>query len=215
MFLWKKNHVLVDMVEEYLQKSEECIDYFKKSFEYYIRNGLGAEFDGLINKTHMAESSCDDIRRKIEAAMYEKSLVPESREDILHLLEAIDKIPSKAESILYMIQCEYLKVPYAISGKLLQLVDINYYAYTELIKAVRQLFIDKRKLKNITDNIDKEESSSDHLEREIIRNIFSSDNIAPDQRILLKELVIEIGQISDESENSADTITIIAVKRIV
>lgn len=215
MFLWKKSHILVDMVEEYFKKAEECMVYFQESMNNYLENGLSADFDGFIEKTHIAESSCDDIRLKIESAMYEKSLIPESRGDILGMLEIIDRIPNKAESILYMIQTQFLNTPEEIKGKISQLIKTNINAFTELMKAVRQLFIDGSGLQAFTDNIDKEESSSDHLEREIIRTIFSTESIAPDQKILLKELIIELGSISDKCENTADAITIIAVKRII
>ncbi|MHC4874578.1 MAG: DUF47 domain-containing protein, partial [Planctomycetota bacterium] len=146
---------------------------------------------------------------------YEKSLIPESRGDILGMLEILDRIPNKAESILYMIQTQFLNTPEEIKGKIRQLINTNIDAFTELMKAVRQLFVDGSGLQTYTDNIDKEESSSDHLEREIIRTIFSTDSIAPDQKILLKELIIELGSISDKCENTADAITIIAVKRII
>ncbi len=215
MVFWKKNNIVIDMVEEYLQKAEECVGLLKIGFTHYLKKGLGTEFDAFIEKTHKAESSCDDIKIKIESAMYEKSLIPESRGDILSLIESIDQIPNNAEHILYSIETQFLETPTEIKDKLEQLLNININAFYELTRAARALFKDTSKIQTISNNIDKEESASDYLERTIIRYIFSSENIAPDQRILFKELVGKLGSISDNCEKTADTIAIIAVKRIV
>ncbi|MEK0368345.1 MAG: DUF47 family protein, partial [Nitrosopumilus sp.] len=45
-------------------------------------------------------------RREIEISLYEKALIPESRGDILGLLEAVDRIPNKAESVAFQMQTE-------------------------------------------------------------------------------------------------------------
>ncbi len=203
------------MVEEYLQKAESCVAIMKQAFAEYFENGLGAGFDELVEKTHISESACDDLRRKIETAMYEKALIPESRGDILGLLETIDKVPNQAESVLYQVQTEFLSMPRACAEKMQQLININCEAFDDLLTAMRMLFTDVQKLPTLLGDVDKKESASDHLEREIIRGLFSDKDIAPDQKILLKELVVEIGNISDRCENTADRLTIITAKRMV
>ena len=87
-----------------MEKVRECMDCFKAALTHYFEHGLGDELDAMFDKTRRAESSCDDYRREIELWLYERAHVPEPRGDILGLLEAIDKIPNKAESILYQIQ---------------------------------------------------------------------------------------------------------------
>lgn len=44
-------------------------------------------------QTHKFESKADDIREEIEALMLGKALIPESRRDIIGLLESINDIP--------------------------------------------------------------------------------------------------------------------------
>jgi uncharacterized protein len=215
MFSWRKNDAVARMVEEYLQKAEECLSLMQETFEIYFEKGLGGAFDEGVEKTHMAESSCDDICQQIEAAMYEKSLIPESREDILNLLETLDRIPNQAESALFHVQMQLLGIPEEFVDKFRQLVHVNRDAFVRLTEAVRALFAEPKKVRAGIREVDKEESSSDHLERDMIRSFFTSETLPPDQKILLKELVIQIGKVANRCENAGDRLHIITVKRLV
>lgn len=211
---FSRKHKLSPMIERYLKKTEECIENFKRALETYFQKGLSKEFDEVIEKTHIAESLADDIRREIELSLYEKSLIPESRGDILGILESTDKVLNKAQSVLYQIQTEALRMPEFLREDFAQLTDINAEAFKDVARAIRTLFEDLRGMRDITNEIDKKESASDRLEREIIKKIFASP-IEIGEKILLKELVIETGNISDLSENVGDRLSIVAAKRMI
>ncbi len=215
MFGWRKGHVVTTMVEEYIEKAEHCLGAFKIAFDTYTNRGLCEPFDSLVDKTHMAESSCDDIRRRIEEALYAKALIPESRGDILNLLEAVDRVPNTADGVLHDIQDQLLEIPEEMKGKFTQLVHVNCDCFADLTKAFRLLFTEPEQIHQLTDALDKKESSADHLERDMIRAVFTNPTIAPDQRILLRDLIRQICNISDRAENAADTLHIVVVKRLV
>ena len=215
MVFWRKGHVLGAMIDEYMAKATECMDSFQSAFNAYSKEPLSAAFDGWVEKAHIAESSCDDLRRRIDADMYENALLPESRGDILTLLDSLDRVPNKAESILFQLQSELLRVPDELMGKFIQLVNLNRDAFDALADAVSLLFSDSSKVRERTDAIDKLESASDILEREILRSLFAKEDLAPDQKILLKDIVAGIGQISDRCEFAADRVTMITIKRLV
>ncbi len=210
-FLSQSNKVL-SMINAYISKTNECMECFKKCFGAYFADGLCEAFEELILETHRAESSADDSRREIELALYEKSLIPESRGDILGLLESVDRIPNKAESVLFQIQTESLLIPNELTPNFRKLVNINVSSYKDVAVAVDRLFQNISGVKDASLSIDKKESDSDAIERELIRKIFSS-NLDTGEKILLKELVIEIGNISDRAEDVSDRLSIIAVKR--
>ena len=102
MFSFKKNQKLMDMLEQYLAVVDETLDEFSEAFLYLLKNGIDEHFKVLGSQTHKKESNADDLRRDIELQMYEKSLLPESRRDLLEVIEMIDRIPNRAESILSM-----------------------------------------------------------------------------------------------------------------
>ncbi len=215
MFFWRQRHPVAVMVNEYITKAEECLEFFRRAFETYFAMGQGAEFDEAVEAVHLVESGCDDLRRKIEAEVFAKSLIPESRGDILTLIERIDKVPTKADALLQEMRAEMLAMPEALMGKFRQLVHTNCECFQCLGRAVREIFLEISRVPSLAEEIDKRESLSDRLERELIRLIFSNSALAPDHRILLKDLTVEISKISDLSENAADALVIVAVKRMV
>ena len=142
MFSWRKGHVVTKMVDQYVGKAEECLTLWRQAFEEYLRNGFTAEFGNLVDQTHVAESECDDIRRNVEASLYERALIPESRGDIAFLLEAVDRIPSKADQIVHIVQLESLAMPPSLADRYSRLVELNCECFSCLAQAVRLLFTD-------------------------------------------------------------------------
>ncbi|MDO9465600.1 MAG: TIGR00153 family protein [bacterium] len=211
---FSKTNKLLEMIEEYLEKVTECMEQARKTLFLYIEKGSCEEFDGLVTKTHMAESCSDDLRREIEISLYEKALIPESRGDILGLLETVDKIPNKAESVAFQIQIEAIRIPDEFKSELRKIININFGIFEDIKRAIRAVFKNIKEVRRITNEIDKKESSSDSMERDLIRKLFGSD-IDIGEKILLKELIIEIGSISDRAEDTADRLNIMAVKRLI
>ena len=211
--LFGKKNKVYEMIEKYLATIVESIDFFGKTIEIYFEKGLAREFKEMIESTHLSESLADDIRRDMELALYEKSLIPESRGDILGLIEATDKVLNKAQSVLYQIETESLRIPDELKDDFMQLVHTNISAYKSAIEGFKTLFVDINNVQDKIKEVDKKESSSDRMERDFIRKIFASDYDIG-QKILLKELIIEVGSISDRSEDVTDRLSIVAAKRM-
>ncbi|HOL22048.1 MAG TPA: DUF47 family protein [bacterium] len=213
IFFSRKNRIY-EMVERYLNKMLETGELFKKTVEKYFETGLSREFKEMIETTHLSESMADDIRREIELEMYEKSLIPESRGDILGLLESTDEVMNKAQSVLYQIETENLEIPEELHEDFLKLIHNNISAFEVAIDGFRTLFHNLKEVREKIQEVDKRESSSDRMERELIRKIFAG-SYDTGKKILLKDLVIEIGNISDMSEEVTDRLNIVAAKRMV
>ena len=212
MMLWKKQKEIEKAIEEYLLETEKCLDAFIRAFEVYFAEGLSDNFKQQIDQTHFHESKADDQRREIEYAMYNRALMPESRGDILGMLESLDLVPNKCESVLYQIWGQNMSIPGQYTEQLKKLVQVNQQSYALLCQAVRHLFGDIGQVLPAVDKVLDKESESDRIERELIKSFFDASGDKSD-KILLKEVVLEIGAISDRAENAADRMRIVAVKQ--
>ncbi len=212
MMLWKKQKELETAIEKYLVETENCLEAFVQAFEVYFAEGLSDNFKQQIDKTHFHESKADDQRREIEYAMYNRALMPESRGDILGMLESLDLVPNKCESVLYQIWGQNMSIPGQYTEQLKKLVQVNQQSYALLCQAVRHLFGDIEQVLPAVDQVLDKESESDRIERELIKSFFDASGDKAD-KILLKEVVLEIGAISDRAENAADRMRIVAVKQ--
>lgn len=211
-FLFKKEQQVQGLIFKYLDNLKMTQEHFQMAMDCYFDFGLGENCDFLITQTHKFESRADDIRHEIIEMMYSKVLIPESRGDILRLLESIDLIPNHFETLLFMIQGQKLEVPDFIIPDLRELMRISLECCDLVIVQVEALFKKTEDIKSLVFTIDSHESRCDHIEREIIRKVFDSE-LDPFQKIQLKDLAGHMGRISDQADRVSRGIYIISIKR--
>jgi len=212
-FFWKKQVNVEKMIDQYFAQCDACFELFEKAFDVYVEGGPTQAFEQATENVHKAESSADDLRRDIEHTLYGRALLPESRGDILGLLEAFDRLPNMAETVLQVIHCQRTVIPQDLLMAYKRLVEINVQSYTLARKAVDALVSNPKATLHTTKEVDEKESESDRAERRIICDIFDKQELDNGTKILLKEVVLLIGSISDRAEGVADRIGIIAIKR--
>jgi len=209
--LWKKEKSIIDKIKTYLDQVDRCRNRFRVCIERLILEPENAENPAILEEVHRSESKADDLRRSIELQLYERALIPESRGDVLGLLETLDAIPGMFQSLCYQLLLEKITFPDQFRERYLHLVDVNIKSYDLVREAVLGLFFSKD-VKAQTDLVDAVESDSDHMERDLIRDIFSSKMDKAD-KILLKEIVINTGDISDQAETVKDRLILAIIKR--
>ncbi len=210
-FFWKKEQSIIDKIGLYLDQINTAQDLFRRSMEELIMTEWDGKSEESVELVHRAESRADDLRRAIELELYRKALIPESRGDVLGLLESIDKIPGMFESLCYQMSLQKILIPKDFRERFLQLIDVNLAAWELLKEAVLGLFYSRDVKENI-DEIDNKESESDRVERGLIKDIFECSLDKAD-KILLKEIVVNIGNISDLAQATTDRLNLAIVKR--
>jgi predicted phosphate transport protein (TIGR00153 family) len=212
-FFWKKEDSIEKMLSRYFERCDICFQMSEKAFGAFFDTGQGEAFEAAIQKAHEAESAADDLRREIELTLYGKALLPDSRGDVLGLLEAFDRLPNMVETALFALRCQRIELPGDLVPLYKRLVEINLQSYYLCRRAVDALFSNPKITLHATKEVDEKESESDRTEREIICQIFEKPEISTGQKLLLKDLILLIGGISDRAEAVADRIGIVAIKR--
>ena len=212
MFIFKKNQKLMDRLEEYLNVAQEAIDEFVIAFKHVLKKGIDEHFEVLAKQTHSKESNADDIRRGIEHEMYAKSLLPESRRDLLEIIEQLDRLPNRGESILNMFLTQQTPLLDVIKPDMTELIELSNETVKYTIEATRDCFYNTGKMKELSRLIDNNESIGDRLERKMIKTIFSTD-IDTGGKLIQKEFILEVGAICDLCERVKDKLVITSIKR--
>jgi hypothetical protein len=211
-FFFKKQLRIESLVYDYLDNLKMTVRNFSEALNCCLKDGVSGDFEFLTAQTHKFESKADDIREEIKALMYGKALIPESRGDIMGLLESLDEIPRILELILHMIKTQKLVIPDYIVSDINELIKVSLDSCALLFKEVSVLFKKIEGLRALVSNIDHNESHCDHIERRIISKVFDSD-IDPFQKLQLKEMIIHMGEISDQADRVSKRINIISMKR--
>ena len=211
-FFLRKQRLIEKNVFDYLYQWKKCLEDFKAGMEIYLDEGLGEKFNYYVQQVYKTEDRADELRRKVEWEMYSKALLPESRGDILGFLETMDKLPNKAESLLYQIKLQRLEFPKELNPNLQRIVALSCEAIQLVYEAATNLISRKGGIHKLADEIGVKETECDHAEQDTIEKIFTMD-IDKADKILLKEFIIELGNLTDRAEDVSERLTLLSVKR--
>lgn len=213
-FLFKKQQQIEKLIFSYIENFRKTKKLFSDAFAVCNSNPFCNDFDFLTSQTHKYESRGDDIRDEINRLMYGKALLPESREDIMRLLESMDKILGHFETILHMIKGEQIVIPNFTMPKIQELFTSSLESCDLMLEQVDALFSTQQGIRELVAKIDLLESRCDHIERGLINAVFVSKlNLA--RKIQTKEVILLIGNISDQVDRVSKRVNIISMKRIV
>jgi len=214
VFFSRKQKAVETLIARYLECVEECLACLAACLECALS---GAPYDQVVEKakaTHRAESRADDTRREAAILLYGKALFPESRSDLLRMLEGVDRVANAADSVARRIRFERTAGPADLRNDYQELLLRVEACAREMVKAVRMLFENYNAAVHISDRVGDLESRADEAEFRIIERVFASD-LETGHKILLRDLAVKIGDIADRAENAADHVRITAIKRTV
>ncbi len=212
MFMLNSNKIIQRKLDEYFSRVRNTLTTFQAAIEYWFANGCDTRLRTFFDDTHSQESKADDIRVEIDTMLYEKTLLPESRREILILLERADNIPNRAESVLNQIETQQLVMPAFLQDGVRELVRVSLEAYDLVMDTAQRTLGTNRGIIERIEQVDHKESVCDKIEQNLIRELFRSPLDKAD-KILIRDIVLQVGDISDFCENVADFLKILHIKR--
>jgi predicted phosphate transport protein (TIGR00153 family) len=158
------------------------------------------------------ESKGDSLRREIENILYAHTLIPESRGDVLGLLESSDRVLNRMAKTLLNFSIENPKVSKDLHKLYLDLARASSGSVENMVKAIRTYF---RNLGEVRDFINKAlyfEKESDKTAEKIKRLIFQK-NIDLSRKAHMRVFAHHIELIADEAEDVCDRLAIATAKK--
>ena len=172
--LWKKQETVFSKIQTYFEKTDKTRDVFKTTVTDLINTGADPSLAEAVEKVHEAEHEADEMRRSVIKDLYQKALVPESRGDILGLLESFDQLPNTFQAVCNFLFFQLVNIPENFKARFIDLVNVNIEAYN-LTKDAAFCLFQEQDLMNKCELVCDKERESDAGERALVRDIFSSD----------------------------------------
>lgn len=212
--LFGRTKALEKQIDEFLDKLSESALLFGRAVEHYLRAGATAEFEEKLSHVNTLESTADSLRRSIETRLYAHTLIPDSRGDVLGLLENLDSVLNLIEGALWGFSIETPEIPQELNGDYEALTEEVCRAVEALVLASRAFF---RNLEGVNDHMHKVlfyEKEADKVSTRLKRRIFASD-LPLSHKAHIRNFVEHIDNIADRSEDVADRLAIYTIKRTV
>jgi len=171
-------------------------------------------FTDLLEAINALESRLDGIRRDIEMEIYGRRLLPDTRDDVLGLLESIDKIPDRIQSVTRNLQLQNVEIPSLLKGDLRQLSDHVVEAVQILIK-ISYAFLNKpADVRDLVSQLSRLEHEADLVEERAIALVFDAPDRELAHKLQLQGFIERVGSICDLAEDVGDRLIIASLKRV-
>lgn len=209
--LFSKTNVLESRIDEYLDHTSEVGLLFLEAIRDYV-GGRWEEFES--RRTHVTdlENHADDLRRQVERQLYVETLIPESRGDVLGLLEHTDEVINKAKVALMRFSVQRPEIPESVRSEYLEITEYGSHAVQELVMGIRAFFRNPSAVTDYTHKVGFWEKEADTVAERLQRCIFDMD-IDLGRKIHLANFVRNIDAVADEAEDVSERLSISAIKR--
>jgi len=214
--LFNKNKTLEAQIDEFLDTVSQGGILFEETMRHYTRNGVDDLYTQRLQQISDIESTGDRLVKAIVTELYSEMLIPESRADVLSLLQDIDCLLDQYRQTCYAVDIECVKIDdlpdHDSSRSFSALVTVVVQCVEVLIAAARAFFRDINAVRDSQHKVGFLEGEADKVADQLKREIFRSD-LSLDRKMHLRYFIDMVDSIADEAEETAEWLAIYTIKR--
>ena len=199
-------------IDEFLNLVSESGLIFKMAIAAYLRGDIDA-FLKKIEQITTAEHKGDSLTRTLEERLYIQTLIPDSRGDVLELLESMDSLLDQFKGAIWQFEIERPEIWPEFHDDFNELVGYVVEAVEAVVLSSRAFF---KNIAAVSDHMHKVsywETESDKVASNLQRAIFKHEDMRMSHRLQLRDFAKKVDNIADVSEDVADRLAIYVIKR--
>ncbi|WP_321368771.1 DUF47 family protein [uncultured Desulfuromusa sp.] len=199
-------------IDSFLNLASESGLIFIQGIDAYLINKIET-FNEHLNHIVQTEKQADLLRHSIEDLLYRKTLIPESRGDVLELIERMDALLGRFKGVMFRVEIERPVIAPKFHDDLRILVNCVIQAVESATLSLRAYFKD---ISQATDHIHKVsfwETEADKATTCLQKAIFNDEELGLDLKMQLRDLSKSIDKIADQAEDLGDSLAIYVIKR--
>jgi uncharacterized protein len=209
--LFKKSKELESQIDEFLDLIVSGGLLFRQGVRFYLQD-RSEEFEQRLEDLRNTERQADMLRRGIESRLYIHTLIPESRGDVLGLLESADKVLNIITATLLKLAVEQPETPFDLNDLFLDLADASIAAEEQMVKSIRAYFRDVNHVRDHIGQVQFFREESNRLAEKYKRTVFRRE-LRLSHKIHLRYFTEHVERIAEEAEDVSDRVAIAAIKR--
>jgi predicted phosphate transport protein (TIGR00153 family) len=208
----KKKIGIEKEIDEFLDQVSEAGLMCKNGMDAYLKGNQEA-FAQCLASIRETEHKGDALRRSIEQDLYKKTLIPESRGDVMELLEDMDALLDRFTGLIWQFEIEHPDICVEFHEDFKELLHHSVESVEAVVRSCRSFFKD---IHSVADHIHKVifwEKESDKVTTRLQRGIFGRPNLRLSHKMHLRFFAKQVDRIADEAEDVADRLNIYVIKR--
>ena len=167
----KKKLGIEKQIDDFLDQVSESGLLFKSGVEAYLRGNLDA-FEKKLESIAETEHKGDALRRSLEEQLYLRTLIPESRGDVLALLEGMDSLLDRFKGALWRFDIEHPDIRTEFHEDFKELINSVVESVEAIVRSARAFFKDISAVADHMHKVSYWETESDKASTRLQRSIF-------------------------------------------
>jgi len=208
----RKKLIIGKQIDDFLDKVSESGLMFKQGMDAYLKANKES-FTRKIEEITDTEHQGDALRRSVEEQLYVKTLIPESRGDVLELLESMDSLLDRFKGVLWQFEIEQPEISPGFNEDFKELVLCVVETVEAIVRSSRAFFVNVFSVSDHIHKVSYWETQSDKISTKLQKNIFKCQELRLSQKLQLRDLVRHVDKIADRAEDVADKLSIYIIKR--
>jgi len=208
----RKKMGIEKQVDDFLNQISEAGLLFKTGVDIYLKGKKDA-FLKKADEIAEVEHRGDSLRRSIEEQLYLKTLIPESRGDVLDLFENMDALLDRFKGAIWRFEIERIEIDPKFHDDFKELVNYVVEASEAIVQSARAFFKDTKAVADHLHKVSFWETEADKVSTRLQRKIFRQEDMRLSHRMQLREFVRHVDKIADRAEDVADKLNIFVIKR--
>jgi len=209
--LFGKTRLLESQVDQFLDLIMKGTLCMREAIRSYM-SGDDEDFQSRLKMVGAYEREADELRRSTESMLYTYSLIPESRADVLELLENLDDVLNRAKQIVQEFDVQEPDVEVGYLDLYEQVTAKSVKAVEQVVAAARAFFRNDSRLRDCITKVDFYESEADRAGLRLKKQIFQSDlELARKQH--LRYFADALESLSDIAQEVSEKLAIASIKR--
>jgi len=199
-------------IDDFLDKVSEAGMLFQHGVDAYLK-GNRESFAKKIEDIASVEHVGDALRRDLEEQLYTQTLVPESRGDVLELLENMDGLLDRFKGALWRFEIEQPDIYAELHDDIRELATCAVESVEAMVRSARAFFKEVAAVGDHLHKVSYWETQSDKVSTRIQSRIFREEERDLSYRMQLRDFIRHVDKIADRAEDVADKLRIYVIKR--
>ncbi|MDJ0683747.1 MAG: DUF47 family protein [Alphaproteobacteria bacterium] len=211
---FKRTGLLISEIDDYFDKVSEAAMIVQRTVLHYLDHGPDEELAKRVDQIRAVEDRADEVRRNIANVMYTEMLMPDTRGDVLSLLNQVDIALDNCVHLVLGLAMERPELPDLFHDgfrKMLAEVDA---AAQVMVSGARAYFTEPQTVRNYVHKINFHNQEATAIGLQGGSLIFDSD-LPLDRKLQLRDWLIKVRDLASTADDIGDQLAILAVKRSV
>ncbi len=209
---FQRTSLLISEIDEYLDKVAESVMVLEQTFLHYVENGPDDYLNKKLKQVAEIETRADELRRAIANVMFTEMLMPDTRGDVLTLLDELDTLIDDSVHTIADLAMERPDFPDESHEPFSTMVAGTSKAAQCTVDAARAYFKEPKAVRNHAHKIGFHAAEVTEVTFNSGVRVFDSD-LPLERKRQLRVWLLTIRGIASHASDVGDQIEIFAVKR--